>query len=76
MMHPSVYCDGCACLAYDEAVNRYDVNRALCCDPDKPVLGERRVLAVSGTGWPRNIERPAWCRGKRNAASVAAHRDG
>lgn len=58
------FCDGCGLLGYDKPVNRYDCHRALCCDPDKPVLGARRVLATSGVAAPRYIARPAWCRGK------------
>lgn len=59
-------CNGCGFLALDPAVNAYDVNRAVCCDPDKPALGARRVLAVSRVGWPLRIERPAWCRQKKS----------
>lgn len=64
-MSGSGFCDGCAWLRYEEQVNRYDVHRALCCDPDKPVLGARRVVATSGVAAPRFIPRPAWCRGKK-----------
>ena len=58
-------CDGCAWLCFEEPVNRYDVHRALCCDPDKPARGARRVVATSGVAAPRFITRPAWCRGKK-----------
>ena len=58
-------CDGCAHLAQEAAVSRYDVYRAVCCDADKPMLGGRRVVAVSSLGPPRNIMRPAWCRRKK-----------
>ncbi len=55
-------CDGCGFLAYEEAVNRYDVQRAVCMDPDKPASGKRRTVAVSSVGKPRGIPRPAWCK--------------
>lgn len=58
-------CDGCGYLGYDEAVNRYDVCRAVCLDPDKPMRGTRRVVAVASVGRPRQIPRPVWCRGRR-----------
>lgn len=57
-------CDGCAWLRFEEPVNRYDVHRALCCDPDKPARGARRVVATAGVCRPWWIRRPAWCRGK------------
>ena len=73
-----VVCDGCGWLAFDEAVNRYDVNRALCCDPEKDMRGKRRVVAVSSVGHPQYIPRPVWCRGKRGERSFdsAALRSG
>ncbi len=58
------FCDGCRCLDYETPVNRYDCWRALCCDPDKPVLGARRVVATAGIMRPVRIRRPVWCRGK------------
>ena len=60
-MDRTQYCDGCSVLEYEDAVNRYDVYSAHCCDPDKPVLGARRVVAVSGVGKPFQIQRPVWC---------------
>lgn len=63
-MSGSAWCDGCGRLRFEKPVNRYDCFRALCCDPDKPVLGARRVLSTSGVAAPRNIVRPVWCRGK------------
>lgn len=67
-MSGSDFCDGCGLLCFEKPVNRYDCFRALCCDPDKPVLGVRRVLATSGVAAPRNIDRPVWCRGKKGTA--------
>lgn len=61
------YCDGCDMLNFDGAVNRYDVHRARCLDPDKPALGSRRVLAVGEKQFPEHIIRPAWCRRKEEA---------
>ena len=55
-------CDGCRYLSFTVPVNRYDVFTANCCDPDKPALGARRVVAVSPVGQPRRIERPKWCK--------------
>lgn len=55
-------CDGCRYLSFTVPVNRYDVFTAHCCDPDKPALGARRVVAVSQVGPPRRIDRPAWCK--------------
>ena len=63
-MSGSGCCDGCGLLSFEKPVNRYDCFRALCCDPDKPVMGARRVVATSGVRRPRFIERPVWCRGK------------
>lgn len=56
------FCDGCCHLDFEPPVNRYDVHRALCCDPDKPVLGARRVVAAARIGRPTHIKRPVWCR--------------
>ncbi len=64
-MENDKFCDGCACLAFERPVNRYDVHRALCCDPDKTALGVRRVVATAGIAPPRFIHRPAWCRGRQ-----------
>ena len=57
------YCDGCRRLCYSDPVNRYDVHSAHCC-ADKPVRGERRVVATARTQPPIHITRPAWCRRK------------
>ena len=57
-------CDGCIYLEFEESVSRYDVNRAVCCDPDKKASGARRVVAASGAGMPQHIMRPVWCRSK------------
>ena len=57
-------CDGCGCLQIEEPVNRYDVWRACCCDPDKPMPGERRTVATAPASWERGpirIPRPKWC---------------
>ena len=70
-MSGSGFCDGCAWLRYEEQVNRYDVHRALCCDPDKPVLGARRVVATSGVAAPRCIPRPERERGRPVCAGTA-----
>lgn len=58
------YCDRCGQLDYEDSLNPYDVYAAVCCDPEKPMTGARRVVAVSGVGRPRRIIRPVWCRGK------------
>ena len=68
-------CDGCASLEIEEPVNRYDVWRACCCDPDKPAAGARRVVDTAPAGsasGPFGITRPAWCRGRRIATAVCA----
>lgn len=56
------FCDGCGDLDYEPPVNRYDVHTALCCDPGKPVMGSRRVVAAARIGRPTHITRPVWCR--------------
>ena len=57
-------CDECRFLQVEPPVNRYDVWRACCCDPKKPVMGARRVVgtapACSELG-PVGIRRPKWC---------------
>lgn len=63
-MSARIYCDGCDYLDYETRVNRYDVYRALCCDPDKPMMGARRVVATAHTRPPARIVRPVWCRRK------------
>lgn len=65
MQNAKGFCDGCGYLIIDAAVNGYDVTRALCTDPLKPVRGERRVVAVSSAGKPQSIPCPVWCRGKK-----------
>lgn len=77
-------CDGCGWLEIERPVNRYDVWRACCCDPDKPLPGKNRVVGVapySAAEGPAGIQRPLWCRireisacygpGKKEAATVA-----
>ena len=54
-------CDGCAMLQFERWPQ---LHVALCCDPEKPALGARRVVAVSRIENPSQIDRPAWCRGK------------
>ena len=34
------------------------------CDPEKPVMGTHRIVAVSSLSRPFGIYRPTWCRGK------------
>ncbi len=63
-MNNDQVCDGCAALEYSPPVNKYDYYAAQCFDEDKPVMGARRVVAVSSLGRPFGIIRPAWCRGK------------
>ena len=57
-------CDECRFLQVEPPVNRYDVWRACCCDPKKPMPGARRVVgtapASSETG-PLRIQTPVWC---------------
>lgn len=66
-MNNDQFCDGCSVLEYMPPVNRYDYHAASCCDPDKPAMGVRRVVAVSSIGKPFQILRPVWCRGKQKA---------
>lgn len=61
-MSARIYCDGCDYLDYETRVDRYDVYRALCCDPDKPMMGARRVVAAARIERPTHITRPVWCR--------------
>ena len=53
------FCDGCEELDFVDAVNAYDVYAARSNDPEKPMTGKHRVVAVSGTGKPFGIIRPA-----------------
>lgn len=64
-MNSDRFCDGCEDLDFVDAVNAYDVYAARCNDPEKPMTGKHRVLAVSNIRKPFGIHRPAWCRGKR-----------
>lgn len=64
-------CEGCAFLALGEPQKQSDCWTLHCCDPDKPVLGKRRTLAVSWVGPPIPPQRPAWCRRKEKAARRA-----
>lgn len=48
-----------------EKINPYDYYLARCNDPEKPVTGKHRVVAVSAVGKPFGIIRPVWCRGKK-----------
>lgn len=57
-------CRGCQHLAYEPPCKEGDCYSAHCTDPDKPVMGSRRVVAVGWRGYPVNIQRPAWCRRK------------
>ena len=63
-MNSDRFCDGCAELKYDPPINRYDYYTAQCCDPEKPVMGTHRIVAVSSLSRPFGIYRPTWCRGK------------
>ena len=60
-MNKEKLCDGCAALQFERWPQ---LHVALCCDPEKPALGRRRVVAVSPICSPSRIERPAWCRRK------------
>ena len=65
-------CKGCALLQIDGPCRDGDCWSAHCLDADKPVLGERRVVAVSWAGPPVDVQRPAWCRDiKRPPVAVA-----
>ncbi len=64
-MNRDQICDGCAVLTFEKPHNRYDFYTAHCCDPEKPVTGERRTLIVSALSQPFGIPRPAWCTGKK-----------
>lgn len=57
-------CAGCRHMESCAPETQNDVYTVRCTDPDKPALGARRVLAVGRTGWPVDIQRPAWCRRK------------
>lgn len=61
-------CKGCRVLSLEGPLKQGDCWTLHCNDPDKPVLGTRRTVAVSWVGPPRPPERPAWCRGKKKAA--------
>lgn len=67
-------CDECRFLRVEPPVNRYDVWRACCCDPKKPVTGPRRVVGtapVCSELGPVGIQTPAWCRrGKTTPQSL------
>ena len=58
-------CDGCDMLSFEEPCNRYDLYSAHCQDPDKPVMGKKRTVAVATLSKPFGIPRPVWCRGKK-----------
>ena len=58
-------CDGCDMLEYENTINKNDVYSAHSCDPEKPVIGTRRTVAVSASSKPFGIPCPAWCRGKK-----------
>lgn len=64
-MSKDQFCDGCAVLTFEEPYNRYDFFTAHCCDPEKPVTGKRRTLAVSALSKPICTPRPVWCTGKK-----------
>lgn len=68
-------CDGCDMLTFEEPHNRYDVYSAHCCDPEKPVMGPRRTVAVSASSKPFRIPRPKWCRGKKQEANTSERTD-
>ena len=55
-------CNGCRFLRWEHFRGTW---AALCTDPDKPMMGERRTLQV-GEVWPESGEpaviRPVWCR--------------
>lgn len=63
------YCDGCRWCRIERPVNRYDVWRAHCTDPDKPAwLGGERVVGTAperSERGPERIGRPAWCQKER-----------
>ena len=59
------FCDGCGWLEIEAPVNGYDVWRACCCDPEKPMRGSRRVVCTAPAGsqrGPAGIRTPVWCR--------------
>ena len=64
-MSADQFCDGCFFLDFTAPANQYDVYAAHCCDPEKPVLGRRRVIATAQTAAPFHIPSPVWCRGKK-----------
>lgn len=57
-------CRGCRFLELREPLRKDDCYTVHCTDPDKPLMGACRTLAVGWAGFPVNIPRPAWCRGK------------
>lgn len=79
-MSGTALCDGCGWLEIERPVNCYDVWRACCCDPDKPMPGARRVVGVAPAGskrGPIGVQRPRWCReNPPGAAAPAPFRQG
>lgn len=68
----NLQCDGCRYLEIERPVNRYDVWRACCTDPDKPMTGARRTVDTAPAGsehGPLGIRRPRWCGGKGSGPS-------
>lgn len=57
-------CDGCGYMVREGPHKRGDCYTVHCTDPDKPVLGARRTIAIGWTGYPVDVPTPAWCRGK------------
>jgi hypothetical protein len=71
-------CDGCGFLQIERPVNGYDVWRACCCDPDKPMPGARRVVGSAPAGskrGPIGVQRPRWCTKERIATAPAGPRN-
>lgn len=69
-------CDGCRLLEIREPLKRGDCFTAHCTDPDKPVIGTRRTVAIGWLGPPFNIQTPAWCRRKEKNEPRRAKENG
>lgn len=64
-------CEGCRMLMLKDPLKRGDCWTLHCTDPDKPIHGKCRTIAVGWIGPPIPPPRPAWCRGKKKTARRA-----
>ena len=57
-------CIGCRYYETEGPQKQEDCYTAHCTDPNKPMLGRRRVIDVGWTDYPVDVQSPVWCRGK------------